>query len=93
MDRALSEDPYEEVFKWVGEAYDCLEGLGQNEIEEAITLFRSDLMSECVEVLYRLPVAEKQRLGLQEFMTAAEQSSLGFETMVAVLIPGPRSSA
>ena len=80
----MSEESDEEVFEWVEEANDCLEGLGQNEIEEAITLFRSDLMSECVDLLYRLPAAEKQRFGLQEFMTAAEQSSLGDATMVAL---------
>ena len=44
--------------------------MDQNAIEEAITLFKSDLMELCVDLMYRQPASEKVRFAFHEFMTA-----------------------
>ena len=49
LDRALAGDAYDRVFDWIEQTFDELEHLGQNAIEEAITLFKSDLMELCVD--------------------------------------------
>ena len=44
--------------------------MDQNAIEETITLFKSDLMELCVDLMYRQPASEKERFAFHEFMTA-----------------------
>ena len=79
LDRALTGEEYVEVFDWVHQTYNYLEEVlnserttDQNAIEEAITLFKSDLMELCVDLMYRQPASEKVRFAFHEFMTADE---------------------
>ena len=67
-DRALTGEEYDEVFDWVHQTYNYLEEVlnserttDQNAIEEAITLFKSNLMELCVDLMYRQPASEKVR--------------------------------
>ena len=84
LDRALTGEEYDEVLDWVEQTYNYLEEVlnserttDQNAIEEAITLFKSDLMELCVDLLYRLPASEKVRFAFHEFMTADEMVDCG----------------
>ena len=73
LDRVLGiGEEYDYYFDWIEQTYDHLERLDQNAIEEAIILFKSDLMKLCVDLLYQMPAREKYRLGFQQFMTANE---------------------
>ena len=65
LDRALIGDEYDEVFDWIEQTYNYLEEvlnsemtMDQNAIEEAITLFKSDLMELCVDLLFRFYVLD-----------------------------------
>ena len=72
LNRVLTADETVNFIDWVGDAYDALEVLDS---DTSITMFKNTLMSECVNVLDRMPAYEKFKCGCQEFMTADELSS------------------
>ena len=75
LDRALPLEESSDFVDWVEHTYDALEELGDDAITESIEVFRSSLLTRCVDMLDRMPAADKFRFDFCEFMTADELST------------------
>ena len=67
----LTTDERVNFIDWVDDADDWLEESGN---DTSIDTFENTLLSQCDDVLHRMPASEKFHCSCQEFMTAAEQS-------------------
>ena len=75
LNRALTADERVSFIDWVDASYDFLEEACNDVSIDVLTDiddFKTTLLSECVDVLDRLPAYEKFKCGYQEFMTAEE---------------------
>ena len=73
----LTGDDRVNCIEWVIDNYDYLEDACNDvsiDVISAIDAFKNTLLSECVDVLDRMPAYEKFKCGCQEFMTADELS-------------------
>ena len=75
LNRVVTADERVNVIAWVDENFDFLEEACNDVSTDVLTViddFKATLLSDCVDVLDRLPAYEKFKCGYQEFMTAEE---------------------
>ena len=75
LSRVVTDNERVNVIAWVDENFDFLEEACNDVSIDVLTViddFKATLLSDCVDVLDRLPAYKKFQCGYQEFMTAEE---------------------